>query len=217
VYDHGSQEWKTETVIEWRWEHGQVTVPIHDLLGIGTSKVSATLLQRLYPFDLNALADYQPGFLAGWQAQAYNVKLPEAWDRARGEMRERAKSACRESIASAHVRNLSVSAAFDDESWRYILLPVYLAAYRFGSQPYQLMINGQTGLVAGQKPVAWAKVWLVVAGCLSPGVLLCLLGLPLTVVGGLGVLLMVIGAVLFIGGLVVSGIILVQAMKAGEA
>jgi hypothetical protein len=132
-------------------------------------------------------------------------------------MRERAKQACRGDISSSHVRNLSVAAAFEDEVWRYVLLPVYVAPYRFADQLFQLMINGQTGAVVGQKPVAWAKVWLVVAALLAPGALLALLGLPLTLVAGLGTILIVIGAILFVAGLIVSGVILWQAMQAGGA
>jgi predicted RNA-binding Zn-ribbon protein involved in translation (DUF1610 family) len=217
VYDAGSKEWRTETVIEWRWENSRVVVSVADQLEPGTTKVSAVLLRRVAAFDLNDLAAYDPGFLAGWQAQAYDVALPAAWDTARTAMRERAKDACRADISSAHVRNLTVAAAFEDEVWRYVLLPVYVAPYRFEGQLYQLMINGQTGHVVGQKPVAWAKVWLVVAALLSPGALLALLGLPLTLVAGLGTILLVAGGVLFLAGLVVSGIILWQAMQSGSA
>ncbi len=216
-YDHESKDWKTRTVIDWRWENGQVIVPITDQLGLGTSRLSATLLQRLLPFDLNALTAYAPGFLAGWQAQSYDIALPAAWDSARAEMREQAKGACRRDIASGHVRNLSVSAAFNDESWRYILLPAFIAAYRFEAKAYQIMINGQTGSVAGQKPVAWPKVWLAVAALLAPGTLLALLGLPALLLGGVGTVLIALGAVLFVAGLAISGVIVWQAMQAGDA
>jgi hypothetical protein len=56
-----------------------------------------------------------------------------------------------------------------------------------------------------------------VAALLTPGALLALLGLPLTLVAGLGTILIVIGAILFVAGLVVSGVILWQAMQAGGA
>jgi hypothetical protein len=215
VYDAGSKAWRTETTIEWRWETGRVVVPVSDQLEVGTTKVSAALARRVASFDLNALTAYESGFLAGWQAQAYDVPLPDAWDTARAAMRERAKEACRGDISSPHVRNLGVAAAFEDEVWRYVLLPVYVAPYRFEGQLYQLMINGQTGAVVGQKPVAWAKVWLVVAALLAPGALLALIGLPLMLAAGLGTIPLVFGGILFVAGLAISGVILWQAMQAG--
>ncbi len=216
-YDHEEKAWKTRTVIDWRWENGRVGAPVNDMLGAGTSKVSAVLLENLYPFELAALTAYEPGFLAGWQAQAYDIPLAIAWETAKNRMRESAKQSCYSDTGSAHVRNFSMAADFADETWRYILLPVFIAAYRFESKAYQVMINGQTGSVAGQKPVAWWKVWLAIAALLAPGTLIGLIGLPLLLAGGIGLIPLVLGGVLFIIGAVISGIIFMQAMKAGEA
>lgn len=199
-YDAGSKSWRTRTVIRWRWESGRVQVTIDDLLQPGTSRVSARLLERLQPFDLGALTDYSPDFLAGWQAQSYDVPLPQAWESGKAVMRERARQACRKDIASGHVRNFSMTADFADEAWRYVLLPAYVAAYRFQDKTYQVMVNGQTGTVAGQKPVAWWKVWLAVAALLVPGLCAGLIGLPLLLAGGVGIVPLVIGAVLLAAG-----------------
>jgi len=217
VYDSDTKSWRTVTEIKWRWEDGRVTLPIADHLELGTTKVSATLLGRVAAFDLNALAAYDPAFLAGWQAQAYDRPLAAAWENARAYMREAARQACQGQIASAHVRNLSVAADFDAEVWRYILAPVYVAPYWFGGRLFQLMINGQTGAVVGQKPVAWLKVWLAVAALLAPGTLLSLLGLPLLLAAGFGGLLLVLGGSLFLAGLMLSAYLVSQAMQAGAA
>jgi hypothetical protein len=171
------------------------------LLISGSAHVSRVILQKLNPFDLNDLAAYQPDFLAGWQAQAYAVPLPKAWDAGKEQMREQARAACRSQIQSTHIRNFSLTADFADETWRYILLPVYVAAYQFNAKVYQVMVNGQTGAVAGQKPVAWWKIWLAGAALLSPGLCLALVGLPLLLAGGVGVIPLAIGGLLFLAGL----------------
>jgi hypothetical protein len=97
------------------------------------------------------------------------------------------------------------------------LLPVFAAAYRFDNKTYQILVNGQTGTVSGQKPIEWWKVWLAIAGLLSPGILLGLLGLVLLLAGGIGIIPLGIGAVLFIIGIVLSVNIFRKAMQAGEA
>jgi hypothetical protein len=76
-----------------------------------------------------------------------------------------------------------MTADFADEVWRYILLPVYIAAYTFEGNTYQVMINGQSGTVAGQKPVAWWKIWLASAVMLIPAVIVALIGVGLAMVG----------------------------------
>jgi len=203
-YDAGSKDWKTRVVIDWRHETGQVDLSIDDLLVSGTTHASRAILERLNPFQLNDLQTYTPDCLAGWQALTYDVTLPAAWEQGKAVIREQAREACYADIPTQHVRNFKMTADLADETWRYILLPVYLAAYQYQGKVYQLMANGQTGTIAGQKPVAWWKVWLAIAALLAPGVLLGLIGLPLLAVGGVGLVPLVIGAVALVAGGVFS-------------
>ena len=203
-YDHGSKDWKTRTVIDWRWENGQVTLDTDDLLVDGSAHLSHVLLGRIKPFYLNELVQYTPDFLAGWQAQAYEVSLPDAWEQGKATMREMARQACRGAIHSAHVRNFSMIADFAEETWRYILLPVYLATYARQGKTYQVMVNGQTGAIGGQKPVAWWKVWLAIAALLLPALGLGVVGLVLLPLGGVGIIPLLLGFVLLIGGGILS-------------
>jgi Zn finger protein HypA/HybF involved in hydrogenase expression len=208
-------KWETETVIEWRWENGHVRVPIDSLLIYGTDKVSTVLLEKLYPYDLSKLSIYDTGYLAGWQAQAYDIQLKPAWELGKQRMRENAKSACYRDIPTSHVRNFSMMADFDDERWRYVLLPAYLATYAFENEIYHVMVNGETGRVSGQKPVAWLRVWLVIALIMSPGILGGLLGLVLLALG-VGLVILPFAFILFIVGLIASIVVFNQARAADD-
>jgi DNA-directed RNA polymerase subunit RPC12/RpoP len=214
VYRDG--KWETETEIRWQWESGRVHLPIHNLLVYGTSKLSKVLLERLYPFDLSQLAEYESGYLAGWQAQAYDIGLKPAWEVGKDRMRDKAKDACYDDIPTSHVRNFSMTADFGEERWRYVLLPVYLATYAFQNETYHVMVNGQTGAVAGQKPVAWLLVWLVILAMLSPGILGGLLGLITLPLGGVGLFILPFAFVLFVLGLIGSIWVFTQARAADD-
>ncbi|MBL8096842.1 MAG: zinc ribbon domain-containing protein [Anaerolineales bacterium] len=198
---------KTRQVVRWRWESGQAGVDVINLPIAGSSRVNSSVLSDILPFDLGAIQAFSPDFLAGWQAQGYDVPLPKAWEEGKAHMREQAQGACRAQIRSGHVRNFHMTVDFGDETWRYVLLPVYVSAYRFDGKIFQVMVNGQTGAVAGQKPVAWAKVWAAIALMLAPGLLLSLIGLPLLLAAGLGLVPLGIGVVLFVAGLVGSFIL----------
>ena len=190
-------------------------MPVVDHLGPGTARVSRVILSKVQPFNLHALVEYDPGYLAGWQAKIYDIELPQAWETAKDEIRGRVKSACHADTGSHHVRNMRMRADFADERWRYVLLPVYLASYPFEGRTFQVMVNGQTGNVAGQKPVAWLRVWLVIAAIFSPGACLGLLGLLTLPLGGAGAVGLVLGFVLFIAALV-GAIIIIQKARASE-
>ena len=190
----------SRTVIDWRWEKGQAHLNIDDMPLAATTKVSHHLLDKLLPFRFESLTEYSPDFLAGWQALNFNIALPDAWEEAKQEMRESAQQTCRSQIRSSHVRNFSMTANFNDEAWRYILLPIYLAVYKHEGKIFQVMVNGQTGTVSGQKPVAWWKIWLAIAAMLIPGLGLGLIGLPLLLLGGAGSILIGLGFILLIFG-----------------
>jgi hypothetical protein len=217
-YNAREKCWETHTRIDWRWEDGNVHLNIDDYLVSGSSPkhISQRILQGIYPYQMSGLTAYEPDYLAGWQAQAYETSLTDAWENAKMVIREQARQTCYEDIPTSHVRNFSMTADFADESWRYILLPVYLATYKYEDKIFQMMVNGQTGAVAGQKPVAWRKVWLAIAGLLLPGMLLGLIGLPLTLLGGVGILPIGLGIVLFIAGIIIS-IILYNKARQSDA
>jgi hypothetical protein len=171
-YDSSSKSWKSQTTTEWKWESGQARVVFDDLLIRGTDTLSTVLLDRVDNFNLSDLAPYEPQYLAGYQAQAYDVSLEAAWETARRQMRQETKTACKSQASSQQMRNFSMSLDFADESWRYILLPVYLANYQYQDKRYQLIVNGQTGQISGQRPADWGKIWLVMAAILAPGLIL---------------------------------------------
>ena len=209
-------EWKTRTVIDWRWRSGQVPLPVDDHMVAGTSRISQVVLNKVLPFELSGLQEYEPTYLAGWQAKGYDVELQEAWRIGKERMRQQAKTACHADTGSAHVRNFRMSIDFADERWRYVLLPVYLASYPFDGRTFQVMLNGQTGLIAGQKPVDWKKVWLVIAAMLAPGAGLGLLGLLTLPLAGAGVIGLVLGLIMFIAGLVGAAFVFKSARASEE-
>jgi hypothetical protein len=214
-YDGG--EWKERTVIEWRWESGHVRQNIDDLIIDGTTRLSTVLLDRINNFDMRALVPYEPNYLAGMRAHAYELSLEDAWRRGREKMREQTREACLKQASTERVRNFSMKLDFSEESWRYILLPVYLSAYNYQNQIYQVMINGQTGAIAGQRPVEWVKVWLIILALLAPGLLLGFFGLITLIFAGIGIFIGAVGLFLLVIGLIFGFWILREAQAMDDA
>ncbi|MEI2610672.1 MAG: hypothetical protein V9G20_18755 [Candidatus Promineifilaceae bacterium] len=193
---------RTHTQTVWRWESGQASLTIDDLCVPGTSRLSQILLNQLGNFDTHALAAYEPKFLAGMQAQAYDVPLEQGWERGREQMREKTKSACYSQASTQKIRNFSMNLDFSNESWRYILLPVYMAVYQYQEQTFQVMVNGQTGTVGGQRPVDWVKVWLAMIAAALPGLFLGFVAFIALFLGGAGVIVAPFALIVLIVGLV---------------
>jgi hypothetical protein len=59
------------------------------------------------------------------------------------------------------VRDLTVSSAgMVIESFKLILLPVWVAHYHYQGEAYKAAVNGQTGNVRGERPQGRLRKWL---------------------------------------------------------
>jgi predicted RNA-binding Zn-ribbon protein involved in translation (DUF1610 family) len=216
-YDPDSKKHKTRTVTEWRWESGHASLNFENLLVVGTNLLSKVLIDQMKVYQLAELVAYEPKYLAGFQARANDVPLNIAWEQARSEMREQTRSVCLGQASTSQVRNFSMTLDFRDEGWSYLLLPAYIAAYSYQGKIYQLLINGQTGVIAGQRPVDWVKVWAVIIALVTPGILFGLLGLLTVAFGGVGLVIGGIGFFLLVIGIVIAISIGVQAQRMDDA
>lgn len=198
--ENGQIKRREKTV--WREEAGKVEKNFTNLLVPATTRLNMAALARVDAYKIDDLVLYEPRYLAGMRAQAYDLPLEEGWQAGRTIMRERTRQACLDRATGEAVRNFKMSLDFTDEEWRYILVPVYTTIYHYGEKPYQVTINGQNGRTSGPRPVDWEKVWLVIAGILSPGLLLFLIGWLFAshksgpVTAAVGLFLLFVGAVI---------------------
>src|SRR5262249_32915287 len=52
-------------------------------------------------------------------------------------------------------------------TFKHVVLPVWLAPYRYRQQTYQILVNGRNGRVCGTRPYSWIKIALFVLVILS--------------------------------------------------
>lgn len=201
-YDASSKSWKTRTRIEWRWENSTVQKNFNNFLvnGVNAKRLNPRILDELYPFDMSKLVAFNADYLVGINANAYDVDLNAAWGEAKTKIREEARELAIEDTSNRQVRNLSIDMSYANERWRYLFLPVYIAIYQFQGKNYQVMVNGQTGKVFGQKPIDWNKVWLAIILALLPGLATVLIGLPMILLAGSGMVLIFLGLILLVSG-----------------
>jgi hypothetical protein len=105
---------------------------------------------------------YQPQYLSGWSAESYQVPLAEAWPLGRDIIYQHEHSACDGEVPGDTHRNLNVNTQLSDLTFKHVLLPVWVASYRYRDKTFRFMINGQTGRVEGEKPISWIRVTIAV-------------------------------------------------------
>jgi hypothetical protein len=133
-----------------------------DILIAATRSVSRQRLGALEPWDLQLLNPYEPAYLSGYKAQRYQVELPEGFEEAKQVMAGTIEGDVRHDIGGDEQRVQHIDTAYSDITFKHILLPVYLAAYRFNQKVYQVMINARTGEVQGDRPYSFWKIFFFV-------------------------------------------------------
>ena len=59
-------------------------------------------------------------------------------------------------------RNLVIHPTFSGQTFKHILVPVWLLTYLFGRKSYQVIVNGSTGRIAGRYPYSPWKIFFLV-------------------------------------------------------
>jgi hypothetical protein len=68
---------------------------------------------------------------------------------------------CASQIPGDTHRNLQVNADYSAQTFKHVLLPVWLLTYNYGARTFQVAVNGATGKVTGEYPISWVKVAIV--------------------------------------------------------
>lgn len=161
---NGRMEQRQERVRHTRWypASGRVSRNFDDVLVMATHSLPARLGNELTPWDLGALTAYTPEFLAGFRAEGYGVPLSDGHVEARERMSDVIRSDVRSDIGGDEQRIHSVDTDWSDETFKHILLPVWMAAYKYNGKSYRFLVNGQTGEVQGERPWSIWKIALAV-------------------------------------------------------
>ena len=177
--DDGQEIEKTREVqkVEWEPAWGSRSDFFDDLLVCASGGLPEDLADRLDSFDTGGLKVYDPAFLAGWKAEEYSRDLNASWELAVGRMESSQRERCASDVPGDTHRFLNVTNRFSEETFKHVLLPIWISAYRYRGKIFRFLVNGQSGEVVGKAPWSVLKIALfaaVVASLVALGILLYL-------------------------------------------
>jgi hypothetical protein len=153
---------KREQRVQWSPASGELDHFFDDELVPASVGVSAALLRKIEPFPTSTLIPYDPGYLAGWTVERYQIDLVNAAAASRAAMDAKLRAMCAAAVPGDTQRDLQVSSTYTDQRFKHILVPVWLLTYTYGARSYQVVANGVTGRMAGDRPWSWIKIVLLV-------------------------------------------------------
>jgi DNA-directed RNA polymerase subunit RPC12/RpoP len=174
----GTHYYETKTVVRdgkrsqvkvrktrWRAASGRVARFFDDVLVLASNSLPKKYTGGLEPWDLSALEPYKPEYLAGFRAEGYQVELTDGFTEARAYMDRMIRRDVKYDIGGDEQRISNVQTQISDVTFKHILLPVWLAAYKYNGKTYRFVVNGRTGRVQGERPYsAWKITFAVIIG-----------------------------------------------------
>lgn len=146
----------------WRRVQGRVARWFDDVLVLASKSLPQKYTEALEPWTLSHLHPYTPEFLAGFRAEGYGVELTEGYDDARAKMHQVILRDVRFDIGGDAQRIHDVKTQVSDITFKHILLPVWIAAYKYRGKTYRFVVNGDTGRVQGERPYSFWKIFFAV-------------------------------------------------------
>lgn len=147
----------------WTWSSGALDHFFDDTLVPASRGVQPDLLRAIEPFPTKTdLKPYDPAFLSGWPVEQYQIDLIAAGETSRSEMLRETERLCGNQVPGDTYRGLNVKPDFSAQTFKHILVPVWLLTYTYGAKSYQVILNGYTGSIAGKYPLSWLKITIAV-------------------------------------------------------
>jgi LSD1 subclass zinc finger protein len=160
----------------WKTVSGKISHFFDDLLVPSSKQMPNNLKENLEPWKLKEDAiTFSNDYLAGFQAEKYQIGLEEGFTIAKANMKNRLNDMARRDIGGDEQRVLSLSAEFNEVKFKYILLPIWISTYIHRNKRYTCLVNGQTGKVSAERPFDYLRLILhilIAAGIIALAVYL---------------------------------------------
>lgn len=154
----GKQQSRQVRRTRWTSVSGEVQHFFDDVLIRASRTLPDHLVHKLPPWRLKELEPFQDEFLAGHVAERYSVSLREGFRDARGVMEDAITGLICQDIGGDHQQIEWRKTRYVGVTFKHTLLPVWVANYRYREKLFRVLINGETGRVAGDRPWSWWKI-----------------------------------------------------------
>lgn len=152
--------------VRWVPAEGEVDHFFDDDPVPGTKGVDLRLLRRVEPFPTKDVVPYDTAFLSGFVVERYQINLEEAAAASFQQMYNALKGMCGDQVPGDTYRNLRIQPEYSGQTFKHILLPIWLLTYTYGSKTFHVVANGYTGEIAGDYPKSFWKIALLVLAAL---------------------------------------------------
>ena len=158
----GKPQQKRVRKTRWHWRSGTLAQFFDDILVSASKSLEQKIVERILPFQMDALINFDPKLILGWEAEIYATEVDRGYRIAEGIINQKVRELCKQRLGGDTQRNLQVQSSFTDQSFKHIMLPIWICSYLYQNKLYRFTINGQTGKIYGKKPISYIKIGILI-------------------------------------------------------
>lgn len=155
---------RTERRIRWSSVRGTIENFYDDVLINGSNTLDPTILSKIQGWDTHSVLKINNSYLSGFITEKYQVNLKDAFTYAKQEIESSERANVRYAIGGDDQRISFMQTHYSKETFKHILLPIYVSSFRYQNKLYSFYVNGSTGRISGKRPYSKWKIAFAILG-----------------------------------------------------
>ncbi len=149
---------RTERRTRWYPASGSFQRFFDDVLVLANTGLRRDFMLELEPWPLLKVVPFDQQMLAGLMARTYDIELDECFVDGKHRIDAAIHTEVCQRIGGDTQVVSSVNSRCEAITYKHLLLPVWLLAYKYNNKTYQVFINAATGEVQGERPYSVWKI-----------------------------------------------------------
>lgn len=156
----------------WSYTEGRISGFINDILVNASRSRGMLVPKQIKQWDLKSLEPFSRDYLRGYITEKYSISLRNGHQTSYERAKQIANGWIRQDIGGDAQKISDVDYKLEDETFKLVLLPIYINSYFYMNKEYFFYLNGQTGEIHGKRPYSvWKIVIAVLIGLIIIGII----------------------------------------------
>ena len=160
---------KDKSITRRRSVSGPINETFNDVYASGSTQVSSATINALAPFLHQSAQEFASEYLLGFSGLDTDENAHTAHSQMIQQTKQKLENDLRSDLGRGKYRVewLNLNVIPQNQTLRYLFVPIYASHYTYKKKKYHTYINGQTGTVTGKAPKSFWKIFGLVVGIVA--------------------------------------------------